>query len=131
MTIGFSENYNNLTGKNKIGLTSKFIQEHNFNSKNNLILNNFQVNLLFRKGNFPNIGLDKNAILICTGTGISPIRFYLWHRFEKYQKNKSIQIGKTMLIYGCRNKHKDFLYKEELQAFKDDKNFKYIILFFF
>ena len=80
--------------------------------------------MLFRKGNFPNIGLDKNAIFICTGTGISPVRFYLWHRFKKYQMNKYLPIGKTLLIFGCRNKHKDYLYKEELQIFEEEKNFK-------
>lgn len=100
------------------------MQEHYLNSKNNLSQNNFNVNVLFRKGSFPNISLDKNAILICTGTGIAPIRFFLWDRFEKYQMNKSLPIGKTLLIYGCRNKHKDYLYKEELEVFTNDKNFK-------
>lgn len=124
MTIGFSENYNNITEKTKVGLISKFIQEHYFNSKNHLYQKGFEVHMLFRKGNFPNIGLDKNAIFICTGTGIAPIRFYLWRRFEKYQRNKSLTIGKTILIYGCRNKLKDYLYEEELEVFKNEKNFK-------
>jgi len=123
ITLGFSEVFNNITGKSKIGLTSKFIHNNNLMFKEEFS-NGFPVNLLLRKGNFPQIGLDKNSILICTGTGIAPIRFYLWERFEKHKQNKTILIGKTLMIYGCRNKKKDFLYSHELNNFKDEKNFK-------
>ncbi len=114
--------FNDIIGKNKVGLTSNFIGE---NYAKKISTENYPVNFLMKKGNFPHIELDKNVIFICTGTGIAPIRFYLWDRFEKYKRNGSVLIGKSILFFGCRNKHKDFLYSEELETFKNEKNFKY------
>ena len=55
---------------------------------------------------------SENFLLICTGTGIAPIRYFLWKCYEKLHN------GKIILYYGCRNKNVDYLYKEEYEKFK-------------
>jgi NADPH-ferrihemoprotein reductase len=102
--------------------------EKNFNKK---------INYFFKRGNFPEIPNEKNVLIICTGTGISPIRYFLWERYNKfkaqnfnknYNKNKNEEknssFGKILLFYGCRNEEKDFLYKEEFKFFEKEENFK-------
>lgn len=81
-----------------------------------------KINFLFKKGNFPEIKNSKNVILICTGTGISPIRNFLWERYKNLSKNS--ENGKILLFFGCRNIEKDFLYQEEFSIFEKEKNFK-------
>ena len=37
-----------------------------------------------------------------------------------WQKEQGKPVGETHLYFGCRNKDKDFIYREELEKFVDD-----------
>lgn len=51
------------------------------------------------------------VILIGPGTGIAPMRGFVRERVA--QKKNGEKIGQTLLFFGCRTEHEDFLYKEE------------------
>lgn len=142
MTIGYSQVFNPITEKNKIGLMTKFVDKlFTDSNQSELILNESQqagllknqtrlkpsypVNMLFKKGNFPIIGLEKHTILICTGTGLAPIRFFLFERYENFKSQKiKSGIGKSLLFFGSRNKDKDFIYAKELEMLRTQELFK-------
>lgn len=57
------------------------------------------------------------VIMIGPGTGLAPFRGYIQER--EFQKKEGKPIGDVILYYGCRNKVSDFLYEEELKAFRE------------
>ncbi|XP_030042001.1 NADPH--cytochrome P450 reductase isoform X2 [Microcaecilia unicolor] len=58
------------------------------------------------------------VIMIGPGTGIAPFVGFIQERAWLKQQGK--EVGETVLYYGCRHKHEDFLYKEELAQFHKD-----------
>lgn len=72
----------------------------------------FKLPLHVRRSNFK---LPKNTttpvILIGPGTGVAPLRGFVRERVQ--QVKNGVNVGKTILFYGCRNEHDDFLYKQE------------------
>jgi len=65
--------------------------------------------------------LEKDLFLICTGTGIAPLRSMVQH-----VKNKNIPHKNITLIFGCRTKD-TLLYYEEMKALEASlKGFTYI-----
>lgn len=52
------------------------------------------------------------VILIGPGTGIAPFRGFVRERVA-VKESSDVEIGKTLVFYGCRNSKEDFLYKEE------------------
>lgn len=64
--------------------------------------------------------LDKDFIMICTGTGIAPFR-----SMAHYIKTHSVKSKAVHLIYGCRTKQ-DLLYADEMKKLETElPNFKY------
>ena len=64
--------------------------------------------------------LDREMILICTGTGVAPFRSMLWDIHNRKLAFKSIH-----LIFGTRRQD-GILYREEFEAFqKEWSNFRY------
>lgn len=72
----------------------------------------FKLPVHVRRSNFK---LPKNTttpvILIGPGTGVAPLRGFIRERVQ--QVKNGVNVGKTILFYGCRNEHDDFLYKQE------------------
>lgn len=66
--------------------------------------------------------LDRNIVMICTGTGLAPFRSMLFDVFQHQKAHKKLH-----LIFGCRFE-KDILYRSELEALsKNNSTFTYDI----
>jgi ferredoxin-NADP reductase len=66
--------------------------------------------------------LEKDLVLICTGTGVAPFRSMIWDIYNQQIPYKNIH-----LIFGCRYE-KDILYRQEFEELAQKMpNFKYSI----
>jgi ferredoxin-NADP reductase len=66
--------------------------------------------------------LEKDLVLICTGTGVAPFRSMIWDIYNQQIAYKNIH-----LIFGCRYE-KDILYRQEFEELAQKMpNFKYSI----
>ena len=64
--------------------------------------------------------LEKDLVLICTGTGVAPFRSMIWDIY-----NRQIPFKNIHLIFGCRYE-KDILYRQEFEELAQKMpNFKY------
>jgi ferredoxin-NADP reductase len=67
--------------------------------------------------------LEKDIVLICTGTGVAPFRSMLWDIYNRQMPHANIH-----LIFGTR-RETDILYRQEFENFeKLIPNFKYDIV---
>ena len=57
------------------------------------------------------------VIMIGPGTGLAPFRGFIQER--AWQKSQGKPVGPTLLYFGCRNKSKDYIYQEELEAWEE------------
>ncbi|KAJ3343219.1 hypothetical protein HDU93_009203 [Gonapodya sp. JEL0774] len=51
------------------------------------------------------------VVMVGPGTGVAPFRGFV--RDRVYDAEKGLQVGPTVLFYGCRRSDQDYLYKEE------------------
>uniref|UniRef100_A0A8C3DTR2 NADPH--cytochrome P450 reductase n=2 Tax=Corvus moneduloides TaxID=1196302 RepID=A0A8C3DTR2_CORMO len=58
------------------------------------------------------------VIMIGPGTGIAPFIGFIQERAWLKQQGK--EVGETVLYYGCRHEHEDYLYREELARFQKE-----------
>merc|ERR1719195_1275387 len=58
------------------------------------------------------------VIMIGPGTGLAPFRGFIQER--AWQKSQGKPVGPTLLYFGCRNKSKDYIYQEKLEAWEED-----------
>ncbi len=56
-------------------------------------------------------------ILVGPGTGLAPLRGFIQERHAL--REKGVAVGPVLLFFGCRNEG-DFLYREELEAYRDE-----------
>lgn len=59
------------------------------------------------------------VIMVGPGTGIAPFRGFIQER--DYLKKQEKVVGDTILYFGCRHKEQDFLYREELEEYIENK----------
>lgn len=55
--------------------------------------------------------------MIGPGAGVAPFRAFL----QEKQSTSDSTLGECTLYFGCRGKHVDFIYQEELEAFEKAK----------
>merc|ERR1719445_2220167 len=80
----------------------------------------FKVPIYVRRSQFrlPN-RVQTPIIMVGPGTGVAPFRGFIQER--ALQKEQGKPVGQTHLYFGCRNKDKDFIYREELEKFVEDE----------
>lgn len=79
----------------------------------------FKVPIYVRRSQFrlPN-RVQTPIIMVGPGTGVAPFRGFIQER--ALQKEQGKPVGQTHLYFGCRNKDKDFIYREELEKYVED-----------
>lgn len=55
-------------------------------------------------------------IMVGPGTGIAPMRAFLQER--NYQRSQGMEVGDTVLFFGCRRPSEDYIYQEELEMYR-------------
>jgi len=126
LTVGFVQ-YTTTLKRIRQGLCSKYLFDVCERK------NDSTIPFSIKKGTFPIINLEDNVILIATGTGIAPIRSFIWDRFYQYKTDPTLQennksIGQTVFFYGCRLKDKDYFYSEEIEHFSRDNCFNFKVI---
>lgn len=72
-----------------------------------------------RRSTFKMPFLHKTPIvLIAAGTGLAPFRAFLHERAQMAQISDQ-EIGKILLVFGCRHPDQDYLYREEIEALQN------------
>ncbi|XP_015598427.1 NADPH--cytochrome P450 reductase isoform X1 [Cephus cinctus] len=62
------------------------------------------------------------VIMVGPGTGLAPFRGFIQERDIARKEGK--EVGDTILYFGCRRRHEDYLYKEELEEFEKNGTLK-------
>jgi len=109
--------YETPTGRTNNGVCTKWLQPMIPDDNGNTI---HRVPAYVRRSQFrlPN-RVQTPVIMIGPGTGLAPFRGFIQER--AWHKEQGKPVGETHLYFGCRNKDKDFIYREELEKFVEDE----------
>ncbi|RKF61416.1 NADPH--cytochrome P450 reductase [Erysiphe neolycopersici] len=72
---------------------------------------------------------SKPIIMVGPGTGVAPFRGFIRERAAKMKSG--INVGRSLLFFGCRRQTEDFLYKDEWEEYQKDlgDNFSLVTAF--
>jgi len=71
--------------------------------------------------------VKKPVIMIGPGTGLAPFRGFIQEL--EFRKRKS-EIGTSILFFGCRREDEDYIYRDELEAARDNMILTYLYVGF-
>lgn len=136
----------NMFGQKKLGQVSEYLFDlfKKYQNEKSLINENMEINksltrkflitTFISKGSFPIIDINKSYLLIATGTGVSPLLFFLKKRSDLLIKNFNSNISdknkceaKVTLYYGCRNQKIDSIELDYLNNLSNDKKFNFYL----
>ncbi|KAI5364764.1 Putative oxidoreductase FAD/NAD(P)-binding, FAD-binding domain, ferredoxin reductase-type [Septoria linicola] len=76
-----------------------------------------RINAHVRKSTFKLPAVQPHpTIMVAAGTGIAPFRAFIQERARLSKMGRPI--GRTILLFGCRNEYEDYLYKDELREWE-------------
>jgi len=64
--------------------------------------------------------LDTPVLMIGPGTGIAPMRALLQDRKHQYDSEGGETAMRNILYFGCKKEDRDYIYRDELEAFRDE-----------
>lgn len=104
--------YKTVLRKIRQGLCSRYISSLQPDTVLNVKLNN---NPGFYS--IPRMHPELPVVMVAGGTGVAPCRSLVWERAKlmtmRSPRDDLVPVGENILIYGGRNKDKDFFFKEE------------------
>jgi NADPH-ferrihemoprotein reductase len=74
--------------------------------------------------------ISQPVIMIGPGAGLAPFRGFLQEKEFLHESKTNTTFGETTLLFGCRKRTSDYLYKEELESYVDKQIVQKLLLAF-
>merc|ERR1719369_504493 len=109
--------YETPTGRTNKGVCTTWMKPMIPDEENEEVVHRVPIYVRRSQFRLPN-RVQTPIIMIGPGTGLAPFRGFIQER--AWQKEQGKPVGETHLYFGCRNKDKDFIYREELEKYVED-----------